>query len=64
VEQPLNTIAAARLILFVPAKDFHEDVRDINHQVHRVIPADDVKCGRQVIVRRRLLSDNRLRDWF
>ena len=27
----------------IPAKDFHEDVRDINHQVHRVIPTDNVK---------------------
>jgi hypothetical protein len=52
--------------LFVPAKDFHEDVRDINHQVHRVIPANDVVIRGQIVIRLGFLLDDGpgQRDWF
>jgi hypothetical protein len=51
-------------LLFVPAKDSHKDVGDINHQIHRVIPTDDVKGRCQIIVELGLLFDDWLRDWF
>ena len=36
--------------LLVPTKDFHEDMRDIIHEVHGVVPANHVVCPRQISI--------------
>jgi len=52
--------------LLVPTKDLHENVRDIDHQIHRVIPADDEISGGEIIVRTGPFLDDRFGDggWF
>ena len=44
------------------AKDFHEDVRDVIHKVHGVIPADDVVGRCQIIIRPGFPFDDGLWD--
>jgi len=36
-------------LLLLPTKQFHEHMGDVGHQIHRIIPANDIECRSQFI---------------